>query len=101
MSTYLKKMGATLPFDDMLADFSGITTKSNGLHISNVIHQAFIEVNEEGTEAAAATAIVISLKSAHIAPRLIDFRCNRPFLFLIHEKDQNGILFFGKYSKPV
>ncbi|CAF0747772.1 unnamed protein product [Brachionus calyciflorus] len=103
LSSNLKKMGATLPFDERKADFTGITSHPVGLCISDVIHQAFVEVNEEGTEAAAATAVVMRLKScAMVAMPLnpINFICNRPFLFVIQNKKNNGILFMGKYSKP-
>ena len=59
-----------------------------------------VEVNEEGTEAAAATAVLM-LKSCSGRPREpLEFRCNRPFLFLIHDNIHKNILFFGKYAKP-
>ena len=92
-------MGATLPFDEAKADFSGITSDPNGLYISNVVHQAVVEVNEEGTEAAAATGVIMMTRCAMILEPA-NFICNRPFLFLIHEKNHNSILFFGKYVKP-
>lgn len=102
LSNHLIKMGANLPFDESKADFSGMTSNPNGLVISNVVHQAFVELNEEGTEAAAATAVIMRLKCARVErpDPVINFVCNRPFLFLIHENKNNGILFFGKYVQP-
>ena len=92
-------MGAVLPFDANKADFSGIAQDpSANIHISLVLHKAFIEVNEEGTEAAAATAVVMKLGSSLNLPR--EFFCDRPFLFMIHDNVQNNILFLGKYTNP-
>jgi serpin B len=95
----LKALGATLPFDENQADFSGIADEPNGLYISKVVHQAVVEVNEEGTEAAAATGVVMMTRCAMV-DEPIDFICNKPFLFVIHEKVNNNVLFYGKYSKP-
>ena len=93
MTQNLKNLGASLPFTPA-ADFSGIR---NGLYISKVHHQAVVEVNEEGTEAAAAT-------DAHMFHyswiRTNMFICNRPFLFVIHDNANGGILFIGKYINP-
>ena len=93
----MKKLGATHSFSDS-ADFSGMT-KSNGIYISKVIHQAVVDINEEGTEAAAATAVVI-MEQCAIIEKKINFVCNRPFIFIIHEKKKNATLFYGKYVKP-
>jgi serine protease inhibitor len=70
---------------------------TNNLKISDVFHKAFIEVNEEGSEAAAATAVVIAVKSIN---REKLFQANRPFLFVIKEKSTNTILFMGKVGDP-
>ncbi|CAF0726935.1 unnamed protein product [Brachionus calyciflorus] len=99
LSEHFKALGANLPFDEVKADFSGISNDPNGLFISKVIHQAVVEVNEEGTEAAAATGVVMMTRCMMIQEPA-NFICNRPFLFLIHEKNHNGVLFFGKYAKP-
>lgn len=99
LSDHFKSLGATLPFDQSRANFTGISTDPNGLYISKVVHQAVVEVNEEGTEAAAATGIVMMTRCA-VMMEPFDFICNRPFLFMIHEKNHNSILFFGKYAKP-
>lgn len=98
LSDCLKSLGVTNAFDNN-ADFSLMSNESRGLCISNVIHQAVVEVNEEGTEAAAATAAVMMKRSMPIPPE--EFRCNRPFIFVIHEKETNGILFMGKFMAPV
>ena len=98
MSENLIKLGASLPFDRKFADFSGISDDPDGLYISKVIHQAVVEVNEEGTEAAAATAVLM-LRCAMVR-RTEVFKCNRPFLFVIHDRANGGILFIGKYTQP-
>ena len=79
------------------ADFSGMDgTKS--LFISDVIHQAFIDVNETGTEAAAATAVIIALGMAPGEPKV--FRADHPFIFIIQQRDTGNILFIGRVSNP-
>jgi serpin B len=93
-------MGAPIPFDSNTADFSGICVNSPDkcqLFISKVMHQTFITNDEKGTEAAAATYVQINYKSGKPKP-LFKFRCDRPFLFTIHETINNGILFFGKFT---
>jgi serpin B len=92
----LKKMGILEAFS-FSADFSGMTGKKD-LMIDKVIHKAFIEVNEKGTEAAAATAVVIREKSAP-AKELI-FKADHPFFFFIKEHQTGQILFAGKVYKP-
>ena len=92
-------MGAPDAFDDKLADFTGIKSANDGLHISNVIHKAIVEVNEEGTEAAAATAVVMMTRCA-VLDFPVEFKCNRPFLFFIHDNKHQTILFMGRYAKP-
>lgn len=89
----LEAMGMTDAFG--LADFSGMTTGQ--LFISNVVHKAFVEVNEEGTEAAAATAVVFARGLPLPAPV---FRADRPFLFLIRERSSGSILFLGRLADP-
>ena len=95
----LTKMGMPTAFAEM-ADLSGIST-GKGLFISEVIHQAFIDVDEKGTEAAAATAVLtkegLSQDTDQMAPI---FRADHPFLFLIEDKETNCILFMGKFSDP-
>ncbi|XP_006837608.1 PREDICTED: serpin B6-like [Chrysochloris asiatica] len=96
----LKKVLPTLgmidAFDKIRADFSGMSPKKE-LFISNVAHKAFLEVNEEGTEAAAATAAVMSVRCARLTPL---FCADHPFLFFIQHTKTNCILFCGRFSSP-
>jgi len=92
----LAKMGMPLAFDRRAADFSGMTGKSD-LFISKVIHKAFVDVNEEGTEAAAATAVVMAWKSIR---RPLSFIADHPFVFLIRENKTGSILFIGRVVDP-
>jgi serpin B len=82
-----------------LADFSGMTGQRD-LSISQVIHQAFIDVNEEGTEAAAATAVVMEQSIARPKPKIPVFRADHPFVFMIQQKDSGNILFLGRVMNP-
>lgn len=91
----LKALGMKRAFTDA-ADFSGITG-GRDLKISAVIHKAFVHVNEEGTEAAAATAIVMRPTSVSRNPV---FRADRPFLFLIRDNTTGTILFMGRIHDP-
>jgi len=93
----LKAMGMIEAFNVRKADFSGMD-KDNGLYISAVIHKAFVDVNEEGTEAAAATAVVMTLRS--IPPPPVIFCVDRPFVFLIQENTTGSILFMGRVINP-
>lgn len=77
------------------ADFSGMDG-TNTLFIGLVLHKAFVEVNEEGTEAAAATAVVMKRS----APKIPIFRADRPFLFLIRDNVTGSILFIGRILDP-
>jgi len=91
----LKQLGATDMFDDEKADFSNINGKRD-LAVSDVIHKAFIEVNEEGTEAAAATAVTMNIRCA--MPQMNpSFIADHPFLFSIVDVRTNSILFLGRY----
>ena len=87
----------SLPFTSA-ADFSGITGGKD-LFISNVIHKAFVDVNEEGTEAAAATAVILELTMNGESSRIV-FDCNHPFLYLIIHKQTDTILFMGSIDNP-
>jgi len=90
----LISMGMVLPFSTD-ADFSGIR---EGLYISEVLHKAVIEVNEEGSEAAGATVVVVG-ETAVQEP--VTFIADRPFLFLIEEEETGTILFMGKYCNAL
>ncbi|HNV71729.1 MAG TPA: serpin family protein, partial [Candidatus Ozemobacteraceae bacterium] len=98
MKEHLQALGMKVPFEDN-ADFSGMTGKPD-LKIDQVYHQAFVEVNEEGTEAAAATAVVMTEKgiSFEIEPKL--FRADHPFLFLIRDRETGTVLFMGRVTDP-
>lgn len=95
----LQAMGMTTPFSGA-ADFSGMFTA--GSHaISDVIHEAFIEVDEEGTEAAAATAVIVARTSAQINPNPpLRFFVDRPFFFVLHDLETNTPLFVGRVMLP-
>ena len=97
MKKVLMEMGIKSAFTKS-ADFSKMNGKSN-LLIDEVIHKSFIEVSEKGTEAAAATAVVVREKSMVMKdnPKVV---INRPFVFVIRENKNNAILFIGKYVKP-
>ncbi len=92
----LQQMGMTDAFSDA-ADFSGMDG-TRELFISAVLHKAFVEVNEEGTEAAAATAVVMKLRSVPPPPR--QFIADHPFLFFIRENSTGAILFMGRVMDP-
>ncbi len=91
--------GMRRSFDPVMADFSGMTARPTGqFAISDVIHRAVIDVTEEGTEAAAATAVAMTAASmpAHVEPFVVD----RPFLFYIADDATGAILFQGRISDP-
>ncbi|XP_006087257.1 serpin B3 isoform X1 [Myotis lucifugus] len=92
----MKALGMVDAFSSQDADFTGMSG-SGELVISAMIHKSFVEVTEEGTEAAAATGIGISTTSA---PNYKMFHCDHPFLFLIKHNKTNSILFFGRFSSP-
>jgi serpin B len=83
------------------ADFSGISTSKDGLQISDVVHKAYVDVDESGTEAAAATAVTAVAGAAmqqESSP--IAFRADHPFLFFLRDKTSGAILFAGRVSDP-
>lgn len=91
----LAQLGMTDVFCSGKADLSGMNGEG-GLFLSTVAHKAFVEVNEEGTEAAAATAGMVSfcmLREEH-------FTADHPFLFFIRHNKTKSILFFGRFSSP-
>jgi serpin B len=96
----LRKMGMNTPFDKT-ADFSGIDGEKD-LVISDVLHKAFVAVDETGTEAAAATAVIIKLKSnfSMMPPPTVPFIVDRPFLFILYENTAGAVLFMGKVNDP-
>jgi serine protease inhibitor len=95
----LSSMGMGIAFDPDNADFSGINP-DNELYISRVLHKTFIEVNEEGTEAAAVTAVEIGYTSIGPEPIIRYFTADHPFLFAIRENSSGTILFMGRVNLP-
>jgi serpin B len=100
-------LGMTLAFDPFQADFSGINgcppPREDALFIAAVFHQASVEVNEEGTEAAAATAV--AMPPAWATPRrkpppVPIFRADHPFLFAIRDRGSGAVLFLGRTTDP-
>ena len=94
----LSAMGMPTAFSPS-ADLSGMDGTRN-LYIGDVIHQAFVDVNEEGTEAAAATAVVIQRAMAPVGPPVPVFRADHPFIFLIEDEESGLILFMGRVEHP-
>ena len=97
LSETLKSMGMVDAFDPDSADFSGMTGKRD-LFISDVIHKAFVAVDEKGTEAAAATGAFAQITSA--LPENITLTIDRPFIFIIRDKPSGQILFIGRVLDP-
>ncbi|XP_050986637.1 leukocyte elastase inhibitor-like [Labeo rohita] len=94
MKSLLISMGMEDVFDGQKVNLSGMSP-NNDLLLSKVIHKAFIEVNEEGTEAAAATGAVVAVRSF---PQM--FIADHPFLFFIRHNPSNSILFYGRFCSP-
>ncbi|XP_010643185.1 serpin B3 [Fukomys damarensis] len=96
LNDILQNMGMVKAFSPGDADFSGMTGDA-GLVVSKAQHKSFVEVNETGTEAAAATEVTMSLTSSRVSE---DFHCDHPFLFFIKQNENSSILFFGRVSSP-
>uniref|UniRef100_A0A9L0SEM8 Serpin B6 n=4 Tax=Equus TaxID=9789 RepID=A0A9L0SEM8_HORSE len=96
MEAVLRSLGMTDAFEQARADFSGMSSRAD-LFLSKVVHKSFVEVNEEGTEAAAATAAIMMMRCVRIIPR---FCADHPFLFFIQHSKTNSILFCGRFSSP-
>ncbi|KAH1178578.1 hypothetical protein KIL84_012280 [Mauremys mutica] len=96
LKQYLEALGMTDVFRPGVADLSGMA-KEGGLFVSQVVHKAYIEVNEEGTVAAAATGDEVTTTSAGIP---VQFVADHPFLFFIRHQKTKCILFYGRFSSP-
>ncbi|XP_032007982.1 serpin-like protein HMSD isoform X1 [Hylobates moloch] len=96
MEHVLHSMGMVDAFEQGRADFSGMSSKK-GLYLSKAMHKSFVEINEEGTEAAAATTLEITLLCGRCPLR---FCADHPFLFFIQHRETSGILFCGRFSSP-
>lgn len=95
MKNILRSLGMTDAFETT-ADFSGMSS-SRDLYLSTVVHKSFVEVNEEGTEAAVATAGIMLMRCTRFTPK---FCANRPFLFFIQHSKTSSVLFCGRFSSP-
>uniref|UniRef100_A0A670I9P6 Serpin family B member 1 n=1 Tax=Podarcis muralis TaxID=64176 RepID=A0A670I9P6_PODMU len=95
----LAALGLLDIFNSRKADLSGMSEARN-LYVSHIVHKSFIEVNEEGAEAAAATAVVITTTctSTHIME--VDFNADHPFLFFVRHNPTRSVLFFGRFASP-
>ena len=99
LSGNLENLGMGIAFSDN-ADFTGISDAAR-LHVSFVLHKSFVDVNEDGTEAAAVTVVGIIYTAYPGGPTYQDFNVNKPFVFAIKENTTNSILFMGLVKKPV
>jgi serpin B len=97
LNDVLRKLGMRTAFDPHEADFRPMTEEDLDLYISAVLHEGFVAVDEEGTEAAAATAVVMRETSAAVTE---PFHVDRPFLFAIHDVEHGTPLFLGRVDDP-
>lgn len=96
LKSTLSNMGMSDAFNPSKADFSGMSMDRN-LFLSKVFHKSFVEINEQGTEAAAGTASEMVLR---IRLPSIEFNADHPFLFFIRHNKTNSILFYGRFCSP-
>jgi serpin B len=96
LNSILAAMGMSLAFSRH-ADFTGMSVRGKELFLSAVVHKAYADVNEEGTEAAAATGVGVATKSVM---RTIEFRADHPFFFLIRDVASGAMLFMGRVENP-
>ncbi|CAN5258585.1 hypothetical protein BH20GEM2_BH20GEM2_12360 [soil metagenome] len=95
LNDVLIALGMGPAFDPRVADFNGMSPLGDALYISRVFQKTYVDVNEEGTEAAAATSVGVGVVSL---PPI--FRVDRPFIFAIRERFSGTILFIGKVVQP-
>ena len=106
LKTLLEALGMPLAFTRGVADFSGIHVPESYeeiLYISEVIHQANIDVDEEGTVAAAATAVIMGATGGGCSPvigKTITLRLDHPFLFFVRDLETGAVLFMGRVVDP-
>lgn len=99
----LQALGMSAPFSVKKADFTGLANPSNldeQLYLAKVFHKGFIAVDEDGTEAAAGSAVSLSVKGAKPPTPKLEVKLDRPFLYLIRDKRTGAILFMGKVTDP-
>lgn len=94
----LIELGMPIAFEGGRADFSAMSSEGRDLYIQDVIHEAFIAVDEDGTEAAAATAVIVGETAAPI--KTVTLKVDRPFIFAIRDNDTGAILFLGRVLDP-
>lgn len=101
LQNQLKAIGLAIAFDPDRADFSEMANTAERFFISEVIHKTFMEVNEEGTEAAAVTAVVMRATMAPMNPvEPFEMIVNRPFFIVLHDDETGEDLFYGRIMKP-
>jgi serpin B len=99
LNNILQKMGMPQAFNQNLADFSRINPIVKTF-ISKVLHKTFVQVDEEGTEAAAVTVVEMTVGSVE-EPKINYMRVDHPFFFIIRERETNTLLFMGKITEPI
>ena len=97
LAEVLAAMGMSDAFNPDKADFTGMVDMPE-LFISDVVHKAYVDVNEEGTEAAAATAVIMKITSA--PAESVTFKVDRPFIFMIMDRSSGTVLFMGRVTHP-
>ena len=102
LNSALEKLGMGIAFDRQRARFDGINPLPPEIWIGQILHRAFVEINEEGTEAAAVTATMMPLSALRPSkpPRTFEMIVNRPFFFAICDDQTNTILFMGSVEDP-
>ncbi|XP_068212755.1 leukocyte elastase inhibitor-like [Palaemon carinicauda] len=103
LSNDLKQALQNLGIRDVFTRQSDLSqfSSQDRLLVTDIIHKAYVDVNEEGTEAAAVTAVIgFTITSVGGAPRIIDFYCDRPFVFIIYDRQTDNVLFVGDIKNP-
>ncbi|PKA65924.1 Serpin-ZX [Apostasia shenzhenica] len=103
VSEILRRLGLSSPFGPYaeLTEMADSAVISNNLYVSSIFHKSFLEVNEEGSEAASATAAVVTLKALSYPLEPVDFVADHPFAFLIREDMTKVVLFAGHVLNPL
>jgi serine protease inhibitor len=100
MTSVLRTLGMVAAFEPYRADFSGICGNPGDVYVTDVIHATFLEIDERGTEAAAVTAITMSVTSVPMEREKIVFNVDHSFLFVLRDTATNAILFMGHITDP-
>jgi serpin B len=98
---HLEALGVRLAFDTERADLTGIAKTQPPLYLSNAFHKAYVRVDEEGTEAAAATAVVGAEGTGAPPKDLVHFDADHPFAFFVVDRRTEAIVFLGRVVDPV